>query len=134
MAIDINKIKEIGSILLGISTEVTRKIPCSLDIDDLEYFEVYGDDPFEDITVLTKDGELNCRNISFFSNHLSFISDDIEIVIHPSISGFDVFICDGTTDSLINQKTLKTEREILNFLISSINERNRNSNAKSLAI
>ena len=98
--------KELAQSLFGIAEKDTFKVDCPYTEDPRGFVEVIGDDPFDSFSLTSGTGEIPCRNLTIFSDHISFISEGWAIVLKPSSDSIMIIVIDSTTEEIIMEECL----------------------------
>ena len=116
--------KELALTLFGIKDTSTYRMDCPFEEDPRGYVEVIGDDPFTPFSFEREGKEIQYRNLTLFSDHISFISGEQEVVLMPDDESIVIYTVDSASDSLISEERLPNPLLLAEHLISIL-ARNR---------
>ena len=94
--------KELALTLFGIKDTSTYKMDCPFEEDPRGYVEVIGDDPFTPFSFKRDGKEIQYRNLTLFSDHISFIAGEQEVVLMPDDESVVIYTVDSAADALIS--------------------------------
>lgn len=110
--------KELALGLFALEEKATFKVDCTFEEDPRGYAEVIGDDPFESFSFMSKGREIRYRNLTIFSDHISFISGDWEVVLKPSGDSIEISVVDSMSEEIIQEDRLPDPLQFAEYLAS----------------
>lgn len=114
--------KELALTLFGIKDTSTYKMDCPFEEDPRGYVEVIGDDPFTPFSFKRDGKEIQYRNLTLFSDHISFIAGEQEVVLIPDDESIVIYTVDSAADALISEERLPNPLLLADHLISILTQ------------
>lgn len=114
--------KELALTLFGIKDTSTYRMDCPFEEDPRGYVEVIGDDPFTPFSFKRDGKEIQYRNLTLFSDHISFIAGEQEVVLMPDDESIVIYTVDSAADALISEERLPNPLLLADHLISILTQ------------
>lgn len=114
--------KELALTLFGIKDTSTYRMDCPFEEDSRGYVEVIGDDPFTPFSFKRDGKEIQYRNLTLFSDHISFIAGEQEVVLMPDDESIVIYTVDSAADALISEERLPNPLLLADHLISILTQ------------
>lgn len=114
--------KELALTLFGIKDTSTYRMDCPFEEDPRGYVEVIGDDPFTPFSFKRDGKEIQYRNLTLFSDHISFIAGEQEVVLMPDDESVVIYTVDSAADALISEECLPNPLLLADHLISILTQ------------
>lgn len=114
--------KELALTLFGIKDTSTYRMDCPFEEDPRGYVEVIGDDPFTPFSFKRDGKEIQYRNLTLFSDHISFIAGEQEVVLMPDDESVVIYTVDSAADALISEERLPNPLLLADHLISILTQ------------
>lgn len=114
--------KELALTLFGIKDTSTYKMDCPFEEDPRGYVEVIGDDPFTPFSFKRDGKEIQYRNLTLFSDHISFIAGEQEVVLMLDDESIVIYTVDSAADALISEERLPNPLLLADHLISILTQ------------
>ena len=114
--------KELALTLFGIKDTSTYRMDCPFEEDPRGYVEVIGDDPFTPFSFKRDGKEIQYRNLTLFSDHISFIAGEQEVVLMPDDESIVIYTVDSVADALISEERLPNPLLLADHLISILTQ------------
>ena len=114
--------KELALTLFGIKDTSTYKMDCPFEEDPRGYVEVIGDDPFTPFSFKRDGKDIQYRNLTLFSDHISFIAGEQEVVLMPDDESVVIYTVDSAADALISEERLPNPLLLADHLISILTQ------------
>ena len=114
--------KELALTLFGIKDTSTYRMDCPFEEDPRGYVEVIGDDPFTPFSFKRDGKDIQYRNLTLFSDHISFIAGEQEVVLMPDDESVVIYTVDSAADALISEERLPNPLLLADHLISILTQ------------